>query len=153
MEDLLEENEYYTLENPPFSKFSIRHPFRMVLSGPTSTGKTHFIFRILEQKNDFIQPCVDQVIYLYGEWQPCFSKIKEKVTFSTDLKILNIHPKKSTLIIIDDLLSKLSGSNDLQELFTQRSHHRGISVILVSQNIFSIGHIFKTIKLNTTHFF
>ena len=154
MEDLLlEENDYYEIENASFDKFTIRHPFRMVASGPTSTGKTQFIFKLLQQRENIFDPKIEQVIYLYAEWQSCFSDFKKNVTFSTDLKLLNIYPKKSTLIIIDDLLSKLSGSIELQELFTQRSHHRGISVILVSQNIFSQGPIFRTVKLNATHYY
>ena len=151
--ELVENEDYYTIENSQYSKFTLNHPFRLVVSGPTSTGKTNFIFRLLNQKDELIEPSIEQVLYLYGEWQPIFEKHKNKFIFSRDLNLLNMNPKKRTLLVIDDLLQKLSGSDDLLELFTQRSHHRGVSVILVSQNIFSHSKIFRTVKLNCTNYY
>jgi len=39
------------------------------------------------------------------------------------------------LVILDDLLSDVS-STELRKLFTKCSHHRNISVILITQNLF-----------------
>ena len=50
--ELVENEDYYTIENSQYSKFTLNHPFRLVVSGPTSTGKTNFIFRLLNQKDE-----------------------------------------------------------------------------------------------------
>ena len=54
-------------------------------------------------------------------------------------------------MIIDDLGVELKSNDDLVKLFEKWSHHRGISVIFILQNIFAAG--FKDIRLNTTNYF
>ena len=52
-----------------------------------------------------------------------------------------------SLVILDDLLTDVY-SKQLCEMFTRGSHHRNISVILITQNLFHQGRFCRDISLN-----
>ena len=54
------------------------------------------------------------------------------------------------LIILDDLLNEVY-SKDVCDLFTKGSHHRNISVILITQNVFHQGLFCRAISLNAKY--
>jgi len=54
------------------------------------------------------------------------------------------------LIILDDLLNDAI-SKEVCELFTKGSHHRNISVILITQNLFNQGCYCRNISLNAKY--
>jgi len=54
---------------------------------------------------------------------------------------------ESSLVILDDLLTDVY-SKQLCELFTLGSHHRNISLILITQNLFHQGRFCRNISLN-----
>ena len=53
---------------------------------------------------------------------------------------------KQSAIIIDDLMEQVAGNPLITQIFTKGSHHRGISVILLVQNLFYKG--LRSISLN-----
>ena len=53
------------------------------------------------------------------------------------------------LIILDDLMSEVSKSQTMQDLFCQFCHHRRLSVIFITQNLYQQGKVARTIALNT----
>ena len=57
---------------------------------------------------------------------------------------------KPCLIILDDLLNEVH-SKDVCDLFTKNSHHRNISVILITQNLFHQGSFCRNISLNAKY--
>jgi hypothetical protein len=57
---------------------------------------------------------------------------------------------KSCLINIDDLLNEVY-SKDVCVLFTKGSHHRNISFILISHNLFHQGRFCRDISLNAKY--
>jgi len=57
---------------------------------------------------------------------------------------------KPCLIILDDLLNEVY-SKDVCDLFTKGSHHRNISVILITQNLFHQGRFCRDISLNAKY--
>ena len=57
---------------------------------------------------------------------------------------------KPCLIILDDLLNEVH-SKDICHLFTKGSHHRNISVILITQNLFHQGRFCRDISLNAKY--
>lgn len=56
---------------------------------------------------------------------------------------------KRILVILDDLMD--ADSSKISELFTKGSHHRNISVVLITQNIFHKGVHSRDISLNTKY--
>ncbi|NQY53283.1 MAG: hypothetical protein HRT42_06875 [Campylobacteraceae bacterium] len=131
----------------------LKHPANYLVTGPSQTGKTTFIFNIIENLEHVITPVIKNVVYIYGMYQKMFKKYEKKVFFTDDLKYISASFDTPTLLILDDVMLSLGNSTELLELFTVRGHHRSISVILVLHNIFSIGKVFKSLKDNTHYYY
>jgi len=57
---------------------------------------------------------------------------------------------RRSLVILDDLLNDVY-SKHVCDLFTKGSHHRNISVILITQNLFHQGRFCRDISLNAKY--
>lgn len=143
-------NEDFSL-NPEHLK--LIHPFNMICSGPTQSGKTHFVFKLIENLENITTPPITKVIYIYSEWQEKFNNYKDKVFFTKELKYLSIKPKQPCLIICDDLMTEIGNNNALLDLFIKGTHHNSISALLILQNIFEHGKIFKTLRQNCHYYY
>ena len=126
------------------------HPFCMTVAGPTQSGKSHFIYNLLTYKNDLIQPRQEKNIYCYSVWQPLFSKMVVEIDGIQFQKGLNDIDKVSdALVILDDLMNECLENRNMLSLFTIGSHHKNISVIFLTQNIFEKGKYARSISLNS----
>ena len=47
-----------------------------------------------------------------------------------------IHPGTKNLVILDDLMSTAAKDSRINELFTEGSHHRNLSVVAINQNLY-----------------
>ena len=126
-------------------------PFTMQVVGGTSSGKSFFTRRLLENASTMIHPPPDKIYYCYGEWQPMFQEMKgvEFVHGLTESLVSRENLVGHTCLVIDDLSDevdeKLIGS-----LFTKLSHHRRISVIFLLNNLYYRGlKNMRDISLNT----
>jgi len=50
-----------------------RHPFTAIVAGPTSCGKTVFVFRLIDNVSRMIDPSPSKIVYCYGEYQHVFA--------------------------------------------------------------------------------
>jgi hypothetical protein len=119
-----------------------KHPFTCIVAGPTGCGKTMFMKRFVENALDVVNPPPLRIIWCYGIFQDIFRDIKG-VEFNEGLPEESMQ-RKGTLIIIDDLMHEADDS--VSKIFTKYSHHRDVSVIFLTQNIFYKGG--RTIGLN-----
>jgi len=60
-------------------------------------------------------------------------------------------PLSPKLVIIDDLMRESSSNEVIVDLFTKGSHHKNLSVILISQNLFHQGRRQRDIFLNANY--
>jgi GTPase SAR1 family protein len=124
-----------------------KHPFTCMVAGPTGSGKSVFTFKLISEAFDQITPPPEKIIYCYGEYQPVFNEYPQ-VTFREGLPNLNeFDGKHRTLLILDDLMTE--SGNDVSNIFTKLSHHRNISVIFLTQNLFYKTQ--RTMSLNTQY--
>jgi hypothetical protein len=132
-------------------KFFIRHPSTVYLAGPTGSGKTEWLKKLLEE--NLIYPKPEKIYYCYSEWQPIYDNIKlsiNNVEFIEGLLDSNIIDKNiNNVIILDDLMSESADSKLVLNFFSKWSHHRNATVFLVTQNIFFQGKSSKTIRVNS----
>ena len=123
-----------------------RHPFTAILAGPTGCGKTQFTFKFINNVANMMTPTPAKIIYCYGEYQNLFSDFPS-VEFNQGLPdISQFDGHQPVLLVIDDLMSE-SGT-DVEKIFTKFSHHRNISIIYLSQNLFYTSKQNRTMSLN-----
>ena len=122
-------------------------PTTIVVSGATGSGKTTFLKKLLKNPQLFSQ-IPDRVVYCYGAWQTAFEDMPG-VEFREGLDIPKKTGDEHILLILDDLMTEVVQSPIVQALFTEGSHHKKITVILVLQNLFQQGKHARSIALNS----
>ena len=130
------------------------HPYTAIVSGPTGSGKTQFVKRLISAGETVVDGPPDKIIWLYGEYQSTYDDMRESTEnirfiegFPQDMESL-IDPNVRNLVVIDDLMTELSGDTRVMNMFTKGSHHRNMSVIFIVQNLFLASKQFRTISLN-----
>src|SRR5437867_8827515 len=79
-------------------------PFTCTISGPTGSGKSVFVQRLLKHAKTVIDPSPERILYCYGVYQMIFSQF-EGVEFNEGLHSLDeFKGDKHSLVIIDDLM-------------------------------------------------
>jgi hypothetical protein len=77
----------------------------------------------------------------------------KNVSFVKGVPDFENHENVPTLIVLDDLMDSLMDSTKVSELFTKESHHRNISLVLITQNLFHQGPTSRHIPLNSKNIF
>jgi hypothetical protein len=123
-----------------------KHPFTAIVSGPTGSGKTVFTFRFIREATELISPQVDKIMYCYGEYQPVFNEYPDVVFHEGLPDISQFDGQHKILLILDDLMSETNDS--VSNIFTKVSHHRNVSVMYLTQNLFYKSKQSRTMSLN-----
>lgn len=123
----------------------LKHPFTMMVAGPTGCGKTHFVKKLIEFR--MLHPFPKTIVWCYGAYQKLYTEMRH-ITFHEGIPS-NLNNYSDSLIVIDDLMSELGNNSKLTNLFTKGSHHRNVSVIFIVQNIFHKGKEMREISLNS----
>ena len=126
-------------------------PFRMILSGSSGAGKTHFAGNLI--KTNLFEDDI-QFVYYY---HPCYLEeppvdwhetMTIPVSYQTGLpsmeQLTNMPPY--SLIVLDDLMDKCVSSEVIDHLFRVISGKRKISVMIMAQNYFVHGKFARNIK-------
>ena len=125
----------------------LKHPFTCTVAGPTLSGKTHFVIRLIECANEMIVPPPEKLVFCYGEFQPMFLEHRQ-VEFHEGLPdVGSFDGRLRVLLIIDDLMNE--ADQNVCNLFTKLSHHRNVSVVFLTQNLFHRNRHVRTMNLNT----
>ena len=129
-----------------------RAPFGAVVCGPTMSGKSHYVFKLIKYADLMISKPVQRIVYCYGAWQPAFDDLKNIELIRGVDRLLSsedfFDPKQHTLLILDDLADEISKSSKASKLFTQGIHHLNVSVIFITQNLYKQGKSMRDIHLN-----
>jgi hypothetical protein len=131
--------------------YPFKAPLTGLVGGPTSCGKSTFIFKLLEHRDVLFDVPPVQVIYSLPENQEIFfpDHIKDDKDFKVHRGIPsfeNFTDKKHRLVVIDDQAAEIG--DEIVAMFTRGSHHFNTSVICLTQNIFLPNPKFRTLSLN-----
>ena len=141
-----------------YSDNRLQTPCTISVIGSTSSGKTTFISKLMWREDLFVHK-ISKILYCYSCFQPIFdemAQVHDNIEFHHDLpseeSIKEFANDQHNLIVLDDLMSKVSVSQTMQDLFCQYSHHLNVSVIFISQNIFHRGKCSRSLTLNSHYF-
>lgn len=114
-----------------------RHPFFAVVSGPSQSGKSTFVKRLIENRAQLINPKPAGVVWCYSQQQPLYSSLRydPEITFMHGIPE-DLSQLRNRLLIFDDLMTELKNNKDLVMLTTRGCHHLNISCIHIVQNLF-----------------
>ena len=56
--------------------FKFKHPFTCMLAGPSQSGKSTLLAKILEDNQNMITPPPTKIVYCYARWSDGFNKLK-----------------------------------------------------------------------------
>ena len=148
----------------------LKCPFNMLISGPTQSGKTSWVCRLL-LNSELLMERPPQSIHWYSPHlapPPSLQKCGDGTTTTT----LHHHkglpwtrkrddddddeyegdgeknPEEGDVIVIDDFAQETSNSAELTAFLTRNSHHRNISICVLTQNLFWGGKETRTQSLN-----
>jgi hypothetical protein len=123
----------------------LHHPFTMILAGATGCGKTRWLSRFLESADELIiGPCPKRIMYAYGVLNDTILDIQARAPDRVRLHegcpdeqtIREACDDDGLLLILDDLMLTVK-RQFLDTLFTKGSHNWGVSVVFVSQHLFT----------------
>jgi len=153
-------------DSKELEKECFHHPFTMVVSGSTGSGKTVWVMRLLKHINSLIikddkSDTITAIMYCYGELNDTVLNLKRLETANsnsnkndeyfkeiTTIKTINGLPTEDViqneaqqsgrrlLLVLDDLMVAAK-SPFLDTVFALGSHNWGVSVVLVTQHLFS----------------
>jgi hypothetical protein len=131
------EPSHLTMQSPSLELSPLVHPFTMQIGGPTSSGKTVWLQKLLAC--DAIQPRIPRIVWCYGQWQPAYERLSRTLPNIEFVRGIPDNLEEDSyfdlsvnnLIILDDLMTAAKNDNRVGDLFTMGSHHRSLSTIYV----------------------
>ena len=97
-----------------------KHPFTCTIAGPTQSGKTWLLKKILTFNATLIDKTPQNILYCYSTWQSnfdSFGDIIPKINFNKGIPDIDeIDPSQTNLIILDDLMKECEEDPSIQKL-------------------------------------
>lgn len=112
----------------------------MIINGPSQSGKTHLVRKIISEQMYEIP--IKKVVWCYKIFQPWFHE-ERNIKFIAGLPT---EDENFQLLILDDLMNNLTA--EISQMFTVGSHHKNFSIILITQNLFPRIRVARDISLN-----
>ena len=141
-------------QSHPLKEITFQHPFSMMVTGPSGSGKTKWTRKLL--LTSLIHPPPKRILWCFKQCQPLYEDLQKRIPWIEFVHgipdYLNspqfINPGKQNLIIFDDLMTEAKCDQRIADLFTIGSHHRNISIVYLTQNVFPQGKACRDIALN-----
>lgn len=126
-----------------------KQPFTCICAGPSFSGKSSFAIQFIKNINKICSPpYFHEIIWCLSEISAAPKELEGIVTFHKGIPDFENIPSEPKLLILDDLMRE-AYSPQVSDLFSKYSHHRMLSVLLVTQNLFHQARGARDISLNT----
>lgn len=125
----------------------------MCVSGPSQSGKTQFVLRLLNQRRELFQKPLHTVLWCSGIADVNLQReiqgrgYKAHHGLPTEASI-----EPHSICVLDDLLTESESSKDVTNMCTRVAHHKACFIILIMQNLFPSGKESRTRSLNTHYY-
>ena len=142
-----EEGEYFDLR--------LKENFKLFISGPSRSGKTVFVKEMVRNLDIFSKAPPDIRCLVYKVAQPVYTEMcmDHLIQDGPNLKerLMELAQGRSMLVIFDDFLIS-PNLGELAELFTVDARHLKLSLIFITQRVFSNSNEFRQISLNSDYY-
>ena len=133
--------------------FRFHTPSSILVVGPSGCGKTAFTEKLLVDNPELFDTPPTQVHYCYGAWQDRFRGMQDHgVVFHEGIPdhdaLVQWFPQGQGVLVLDDLMDEGSHDKRVLDLFTKHSHHQGVTVLYLCQDMFPAGRYAKSISRN-----
>lgn len=149
--------------------FVFHHPSNVIIVGPSNSGKTWFLERVLKQHQ--LQPEPERILWVYSEWQTGYDSLQqlahtgqlgpcrhiEFVKDDTDYDAMydSMDATKENMLVLDDQMTEAASGGKsmvaaLSKLFTKGSHHRRVTIVFIQQNAFEKA--LRTVSLQAQYY-
>ena len=131
-------------------------PFNLMISGPSQSGKSHWIEKFLTYKELLIDIPPQKIFLIYSIFQPAYERMTSKNLIDKVIRglpedyltienmVMPYRDHGGSMIIIDDGLKDLNVN--VVTMCEQLSNNANCSVIFVTQNLFVDSPIFRRIS-------
>ena len=140
----------------------LRTPFNMMISGPSQSGKTTFLYQLLKASRELFMEPPERIVLFYAINQPIYERMKHegvihelydiaKVKLNFDdvkNKMSSYSRGAGSVIIFDDVMSFMNDIPRFDSFFTVLGHHIKCSLIFIVQNFYYKNPVFRTISIN-----
>ena len=136
---------------------------KIVVAATSGGGKTSWAVKLIRYRKEmFPEEPPEKIMICYSVFQNLYRDIQKelpqiifKYGLPTKDELMELSGEgepKHSLVLVDDLMLQLSNSKEMEELFVTLAHHRKITCLFLTQNIFYQGKHARTISLNTWYF-
>lgn len=138
----------------------IFHPFSMIVTGASMSGKTEFVCQLLRERQNLINQPIKSIVWCYGQETRNLSRLQREFGDSIKLikglpgnitDILKKEASKGVILILDDLVDTALCSKQIFDLFVKGVHHLNVSVVCVLQDFYASGSYRVTMVRNTNY--
>lgn len=144
--------------------FHFKHPFTCIIAGPTQSGKTEFTKKLLRHSELYVKPPPERVLWCYGQLNKSqIDQIRDawnaRAIYGREVEFVEGIPSpetefdtnQNTLLVLDDLMHEAGKCKNVLDLFTRKSHHQNLSVIMLVQNLFHQNKHMRDLMLNSKY--
>jgi hypothetical protein len=153
----IKNGEWWTSE----SLIKLKNPSCTMVVGATGTGKSyHTSSLIMNIGGIYEKNPPEKITFCFAVWQKIYSDLEEKlpnITFKQGLPSreeideLTGTADAPNFLVLDDLLAESLDDPKINLLFTVHSHHKHITCIFLTQNIYAKGKYARNITLNCSY--
>ena len=125
----------------------------LCIAGPSQSGKTSFVLKLLDHRDEFFKCDINRIVWCYGIYQPKLNALlqsKGYILHQNIIDVSNIQPYD--IVVLDDLFQESKNSQDVTAMFTRAAHHKPCFIIFIMQNLFPPGKESRTRSLNTHYY-
>ena len=120
-------------------------PSSVIIAGTSGSGKSELVEQWLRYQNVFqVKP--KTLVYAYDRWQARFDRMQKKdgLRFHCGLPDPShltkwFGPTSGGVLLLDDLMEEGGQDKRVLDLFTKDSHHRNITVLYLTQDLFPLA--------------
>ena len=131
--------------------FRFRTPTSLLIAGPSGCGKTVFTAQFILDNPELFDKAPKPFIIVMGPGRKDSRSFKKKASNSTKgSQKVSLYPNgfPKEVLVLDDLMDEGGNDKRVLDLFTKDSHHQGITVLYLCQDLFPNGKFAKTISRN-----